>query len=46
MLEQLSEYFYDPMIFWGVPLVLALVWAGIHHTRAWLHRHSSLMGHE
>jgi len=41
MLERFSDYFYDPVIFWGVPLVLVLVWAGIRHTQAWLRRHSS-----
>jgi hypothetical protein len=34
MLEWFSEYFYDPVIFWGVPLALALAWAGIRHMRA------------
>jgi hypothetical protein len=36
MLEWFSEYFYDPVIFWGVPLALALVWAGVRHMRDWL----------
>ncbi len=25
MLETLSDYFYDPLVFWGVPLLLALL---------------------
>jgi len=41
MLDWFSEYFYDPVIFWGVPLALALVWAGIRRMRAWLRRHCS-----
>ena len=41
MLERLSEYFYDPLVFWGVPLALVLVWAGIRRARAWLHRRRS-----
>ena len=40
MLEQLSEYFYDPLVFWGVPLALALVWAGIRLARTWFRRRS------
>jgi hypothetical protein len=36
MLEQLSEWFYDPLVFWGVPLVLTLLGAGIRCARAWL----------
>jgi hypothetical protein len=36
MLEQLSEWFYDPLVFWGVPLVLALIGAGIRRARTWL----------
>lgn len=38
MLEKLSEYFYDPLVFWGVPLVLALMEAGVRFARAWLRR--------
>ncbi len=38
MLERLAEYFYDPLVFWGAPLVLALVWAGIRRARTWLRR--------
>jgi hypothetical protein len=29
MLERLSEWFYDPLVFWGVPLALALMGVGI-----------------
>jgi hypothetical protein len=41
MVEWFSDYFYDPVIFWGVPLALALVWAGIRHARARLCRRRS-----
>ena len=34
MLEALSELFYDPWIFWGVPLVLAIGLAGVRWLRA------------
>ena len=34
MLEQISNFFYDPEVFWGVPLVLAILLAGYHHLRA------------
>jgi hypothetical protein len=34
MLERFSGYFYDPVVFWGMPLVLALVWACIRRVRA------------
>jgi len=27
MLDLISNVFYDPEIFWGVPLVLALLWS-------------------
>ncbi len=30
MLEQLSDYFFDPLVFWGVPLVLVALWAVIN----------------
>ena len=39
MLEQVSWYFYDPWIFWGVPLALALAWAGLRHGAEWIGRH-------
>lgn len=38
MIELLSEYFYDPLVFWGVPLALALLWAGILRARTWFRR--------
>ncbi|MFQ5938381.1 MAG: hypothetical protein ACE5LB_18425 [Acidiferrobacterales bacterium] len=27
LLEGLSNFFYNPAIFWGLPLVLAVLWA-------------------
>ena len=39
MLNQVSQYFYDPLIFWGAPLVLALAWAGLRRAAAWIGRH-------
>jgi hypothetical protein len=38
MLDQLSQYFYDPLVFWGAPLAIALVWAGLRRAAAWLAR--------
>ena len=38
MLEQVSNYFFDPLVFWGVPLVLAALLAGIKRLRAWRRR--------
>ena len=38
MLDKISQYFYDPLIFWGVPLALALVWSGLRRVAAWLGR--------
>lgn len=35
MLEALSDYFYDPLVFWGVPLVLAL----LREVLLWLRPH-------
>ncbi len=29
MLEQVSEFFFDPLVFWGAPLVLVALVAGI-----------------
>ncbi len=34
MLEQISDYFFDPLVFWGAPLVLVALWAGIKRLRA------------
>lgn len=36
MLERLSDLFYDPVVFWGVPLALALAWGGLRRACAWL----------
>jgi hypothetical protein len=33
MLVYISNFFYDPWVFWGVPLILALVWEGCRHLR-------------
>jgi hypothetical protein len=34
MLEKLSEYFYDPLVFWAAPLVLVALVAGWRRVRA------------
>jgi hypothetical protein len=34
MLEQISGYFYDPLVFWGVPFALVLVQAGARRLRS------------
>ncbi len=34
MLEQISDYFFDPLVFWGAPLVLVGLLAGIKRLRA------------
>ena len=34
MLEKLSEYFYDPVVFWTAPLVLVALAAGWRRIRA------------
>ena len=34
MLEKLSEYFYDPVVFWTAPLVLGALAAGWRRVRA------------
>ncbi len=41
MLEKLSAYFYDPVIFWTAPLVLVAVAAGWRRARAWRRRRNS-----
>jgi hypothetical protein len=28
MLDYVSNFFYDPWTFWGIPLVFALAWEG------------------
>ena len=38
MLEQVSDFFFDPLVFWGAPLVLAALLAGIKRLRAWTSR--------
>ncbi len=35
MLEKLAEYFYDPLVFWTVPLVLVALVVGWRRVRAW-----------
>jgi hypothetical protein len=27
LLERFSNFFYDPYVFWGVPILLAILWA-------------------
>ena len=38
MLEKLSEYFYDPVVFWMAPLVLVALAAIWRRVRAWVLR--------
>ncbi len=38
MLERLSDYFYDPAVFWGAPFVLVVLYAGIRLTWALIRR--------
>ena len=38
MLERLSEFFYDPVIFWSVPLALVALRAGIRRVGKWVRR--------
>lgn len=35
MLEQIAGYFYDPLIFWGLPLAIAWVWVGLRRALGW-----------
>jgi len=42
MLEKLSEYFYDPVVFWTAPLVLVAVAAGWR--RVWTRGRRHLSG--
>ncbi len=35
MLEQFSDYFYNPFVFWTAPLVLVAVVVGWRKVRAW-----------
>ncbi len=41
MLEKLSAYFDDPVVFWAAPLVLVAVAAGWRRARAWRRRRNS-----
>ncbi len=36
MLERLADWFYDPAVFWGAPLALVAVRAGLRRLRALL----------
>ncbi len=38
MLEQLSAYFYDPVVFWTAPFVLVALIGAIRKLRAWARR--------
>jgi hypothetical protein len=38
MLDQMALYFYDPLIFWGVPLVIAVAGVGLRRALNWLTR--------
>lgn len=38
MLETLSGYFYDPVVFWTAPFALVALWAGIRRVRTWIRR--------
>lgn len=38
MLEQISNLFYDPLVFWGAPLVLVASWAAVGRLGAWWRR--------
>ena len=44
MLERLSEYFYDPVVFWTAPLALVALAAGWRRVRARLRRRLSGKG--
>jgi hypothetical protein len=35
MLEKLSDFFYDPVVFWTAPLVLVALAVGWRRVRAW-----------
>jgi hypothetical protein len=36
MLDSLSELFFNPWVFWGTPLALALMWSGLRRAWNWL----------
>jgi hypothetical protein len=38
MLEQISNLFYQPLVFWGVPLVLVVILFGLRRIRGWMRR--------
>ncbi len=38
MLERLSHIFYDPWVFWSVPLALVVMGAAIRRLRGWIRR--------
>jgi len=38
MLEQVSEYFYDPVVFWSAPFALVALRAGCRRLRTWARR--------
>jgi hypothetical protein len=35
--EQISDFFYDPVVFWTAPLALVAARAALLRLRAWLH---------
>ena len=41
MLEKLSGYFYDPVVFWTAPLVVVALAAGLRQVQAWKRRRFS-----
>jgi hypothetical protein len=41
MLERLAEYFYDPLVFWTVPLLLVVLAASWRRLRVWRQRRLS-----
>jgi len=38
VLEQLSDIFYDPWVFWSAPLALVAIWAALRRLRKWIRR--------
>ncbi len=38
LLEQISEYFYDPAVCWSAPRVLVALQIGFRRLRAWVRR--------
>jgi hypothetical protein len=39
MIESLAEYFYDPLVFWIVPLVLVVLISVLRRLFIWGHRY-------